>query len=138
MSNFNQELFQKIHDQITQHPGTHDQDSWESYCGTTRCVAGWAVHFSNGERDLWVRSMFGRLTPSTKELFQRVLADQHVRQEPGSEAVERTARTLLGLNAWQARGLFYGASRVEARELVKLAAEGRDEEFDKYLVGAGL
>lgn len=40
------ELAQKILDQITAHPETHSQDTWRSEdgeCGTTYCIAGWAV-----------------------------------------------------------------------------------------------
>jgi len=42
----NTDLFRKIHDQITTHPESHDQGDWESPCGTTRCVAGWALHLT--------------------------------------------------------------------------------------------
>lgn len=40
------ELAQKILDQITAHPETHNQDTWVdgfNSCGTTYCIAGWAV-----------------------------------------------------------------------------------------------
>lgn len=40
------ELAQRILDQITAHPETHDQGAWRSEngaCGTTYCIAGWAV-----------------------------------------------------------------------------------------------
>lgn len=49
-------LFQKVYDQITSQPETFDMESWESddeyedSCGTTRCVAGWALYFHEGQR----------------------------------------------------------------------------------------
>lgn len=45
----NRDLFRKIHEQITNHPESHDQGSFEGVdytCGTTRCVAGWANWFT--------------------------------------------------------------------------------------------
>jgi hypothetical protein len=60
----NRELFKKVYDQIAEHPDTHWQGDFEAdvedgaggyredgvpVCGTTRCVAGWALHFS-GQR----------------------------------------------------------------------------------------
>jgi hypothetical protein len=43
---FNVELAEKVLDQITKHPETHDQRYYTGYdvdCGTSACVAGWAV-----------------------------------------------------------------------------------------------
>lgn len=36
-------LRRAVHEQISIHPETHDQSNWHSSCGTTHCVAGWAV-----------------------------------------------------------------------------------------------
>lgn len=55
----NRKMFARIAVQIGDHPETHDQSSWEcsaeenseeydlpvEECHTTRCVAGWAIHF---------------------------------------------------------------------------------------------
>lgn len=41
-----QALRKAVLEQITLFPETHDQADWEIYnneCGTTRCIAGWAV-----------------------------------------------------------------------------------------------
>lgn len=43
----NHELFQKVLDQIKLHPEGHEQATYENSCGTTRCVAGWALHLHN-------------------------------------------------------------------------------------------
>lgn len=42
------ELRAKVLAQITSEPDTHDQYVWETVtsCGTSRCVAGWALHFA--------------------------------------------------------------------------------------------
>ncbi len=45
-------LATKIWDQIAEHPETHDQSSWEDECGTTKCIAGWAAHFSPNSNHL--------------------------------------------------------------------------------------
>ena len=47
----NRELFRQIRDWIKTHPSSHDNWMWESSygnpeCGTTRCTAGWAIHFA--------------------------------------------------------------------------------------------
>lgn len=42
----NQELFNKIADQIEAHPESHDQLDWGNSCGTEHCIAGWAAHLS--------------------------------------------------------------------------------------------
>lgn len=38
-----QETAQAVLDIIRMNPEYHNQGVWESYCGTTRCVAGWAA-----------------------------------------------------------------------------------------------
>ena len=44
------DIWRKIDAQITNHPESHDQGDFEDDldrdgCGTTRCVAGWGIHF---------------------------------------------------------------------------------------------
>lgn len=43
----------KVYHQITTEPDTFNMYAWEvlqsGSCGTTRCLAGWAVHFSGGK-----------------------------------------------------------------------------------------
>lgn len=38
----NQARYQRVLDQITNHPETWDQTDWHSPCETKHCVAGWA------------------------------------------------------------------------------------------------
>lgn len=42
------QLRQAVLDQIVTYPQTHDQRDWVSDCGTTACVAGWALILSSG------------------------------------------------------------------------------------------
>lgn len=58
----NAELAYRVLDHIEAHPEQHHQGSWwrASYCGSSGCYAGWAVHLS-GEtpgRDLFVGDVF--------------------------------------------------------------------------------
>lgn len=48
---FNEELWHRIHDQITQYPESWDQSDWghTEECGTVACVAGWACALSGWE-----------------------------------------------------------------------------------------
>lgn len=68
----NIQLAQKVLDQIETHPETFEMDSWSTfsyagreiynpatgayettdYCGTARCIAGWAIHFAAEERGI--------------------------------------------------------------------------------------
>lgn len=50
------QLRQAVLDQIVTYPETHDQRDWVGGCGTTACVAGWALIFAKGylpEGDAW-------------------------------------------------------------------------------------
>jgi hypothetical protein len=106
------ELFRKIHAQITARPETHSQDSFEwddnegeersdgvTLCGTTRCVAGWALHFYAPEQSIYdtarelgepldlaevAKELLGLTYGQAEELFSASL--------PESEAVALVAR----------------------------------------------
>ncbi|AMS02636.1 hypothetical protein BJD55_gp130 [Gordonia phage Yvonnetastic] len=58
MTEVNVELIDKVLEAVEKHPEQHDQGSWgfkEEGCGTTMCVAGWAVVLS-GHPHTWERS----------------------------------------------------------------------------------
>ncbi|QMP84435.1 hypothetical protein HUN42_00057 [Streptomyces phage Dagobah] len=111
----NRELFQKIHEVITLHPEQHDQSVWEEpdpTCGTTRCVAGWAITLTTG------KPVYGKgyvLHPATLALGKR----------PGVPSI---AGELLGLNDAEADVLFYRTGSDKARDVVKAFAEGRNDD----------
>lgn len=119
----NQALFQKIHDQITFHPETHEQISWvvfdEDYpngdsdnrpsdgtiCGTTRCVAGWAVWFSG----------YGHVYKYNCD------------HPDAPESWSTLGAKLLGLTDDEAGYLFLDTTNEQAAKLVeRYALKGRD------------
>ena len=85
----NTDLFAKIHDQITAHPETHNQDSW--WCGTTRCIAGWAVQLSKIDPDQ----------------HDRDFLEEYSRDHDVAPDYVLVAADLLGLTLHQAGRLFY-------------------------------
>lgn len=101
----NTHLFQKIYDQITQHPETHDQKQfeWTAECGTTRCVAGWAVAIHHQADSIYCRALEG-ITINTPDLPVNPDSPEGTRWL-SSTAVE--AMNLLGLTPEQAHDLFY-------------------------------
>ncbi len=122
---YNVALLRKVREQILHHPGTHEQASWiktvtlelpetpagaaqyptgkryfrhtqKVACGTTACVAGWAVQLAGmepvqGDIQAWADGVY------THQSFQ-------VTEEPGAqpEPIRSVARRLLGLNETQA------------------------------------
>lgn len=136
----NTELFRKIYDQIKENPGTLDMTSWEVVyvdpgeefynpvkqdweprnCGTTRCVAGWAAHFT---------------APSTHffDTMER-LAEEWGITGDGDVSVEvQVGSKLLGLDIGIARALFLGADDRDAFAVVQAFAEGNNEEAYRIL-----
>jgi len=126
---YNVALLRKVREQILHHPETHEQASWittvtfelfesaagavqyprgtryfrhmqKVVCGTTACVAGWAVHLAGmeplvGDIQAWSDGVY------TRQAFQ-------VTEEPGAgpAPIRSTARRLLGLNEIDADTLF--------------------------------
>ncbi|KPI09892.1 hypothetical protein OV450_3383 [Actinobacteria bacterium OV450] len=107
----NQEMFQRIRDQITMYPETHAQWSWEdtaSWCGTTRCVAGWALHFTNPNQNVFKTA--AQMCPDDSDDY-----------------VGEAAAKILGLTPLEAKQLFYHAGDSRAVELVEqYALKGRE------------
>lgn len=126
----NTELFKKIHDVIRADPAGFDMGTWEGLkdyghpaCGTTRCVAGWAVHFASGEGGLFA-IIDGRAeySPGVLALAGRLdVALSFDRDHP----VADLGAKVLGLERGD-RELFY-ADEKTAAEFVRLAAQGDDE-----------
>jgi hypothetical protein len=135
----NTELFRKIHEIISADPMKLEMSNWErrpidayrdpdttleqDLCGTTRCVAGWAVALTTGT-PLFV-GFSGVRHPAVKELFRAhglTFDDDFV--DLGAE--------LLGLDKTDAYRLFF-SSDLRAATVVGLFAEGQDEEALSYL-----
>jgi hypothetical protein len=113
----NTELFQQIHDIITTRPEAFDMATWEytKSCGTTRCVAGWAVHLTTGEPLFAVdASGFSNLHPSVEALAEDL----------GVEAdIQPVAGKLLGLETSDELYSFHVPASIASR-FVELAASG--------------
>lgn len=119
----NQELFKKVHDVISATPRDLEMSTWEepeNQCGTTRCVAGWAIFLTTGKPLYTPESNYMRMDPSVLELAgPTVTRDQDVK-------FEQIGADLLDLQfneCW----LFYADSGI-AREFVRLASEGKFDE----------
>lgn len=116
---FNTPLFKKIHEIINLKPELFDMASFEgdssSECGTTRCIAGWAIRLETGKP---LYDDEGEFTAPTHELADRLGV---------TVAPEDLGRELLGLPVDVASRLFYVNDGVGAR-FVELAAEGREAE----------
>ena len=124
----NTELFKQIDDIIApagQVDGSRfDMGSWES-CGTTRCVAGWAIHLTTGQ-PLWADGY--QQSDATLELAREHGTTMFSDREADFGAL---AGKLLGL-APQERELFYSEDEVAA-EFVHLAAQGRHDDARRVL-----
>lgn len=115
----NAERFARIEKHISLEGGAIDYDAfsmvtWERSCGTTRCVAGWAIYDEIGA-PLWHRyGMMSERTPEFQALLDRL----------GFGGIESAAADLLGLDHDLAQ-VFYTGEGV-AFEFVKAAARGAD------------
>lgn len=123
----NTELFKKIHDIIQTDPEGFDMWTWEGLkdyehpaCGTTRCVAGWAVHFASGEGGLYIVGERVEWTPGVLALAERLGVDF-----AGRRPVADLGLKVLGLERGD-RKLFHTDEKTAA-EFVRLAAQGDDE-----------
>ncbi len=116
----NIELFAKIDRRLTEEEGLLEMTSWEqdgeaTSCGTTRCVAGWAIYETTGF-PLW---QIGDedTTTATRQLAHRL-------GFASSFDFESIGRELLGLTNVEAGRLFYRDNET-AREAVRLYARGK-------------
>lgn len=125
----NTELFKKVHKSITLEEGLKfNMGSWESFtpegqepseCGTTRCVAGWAVYETIG-----VPLFNGKGSWSDEYL--------NLEMHYGAHSIVNVACKLLDIDLEVGNQLFYADEDV-AEQFVKFAAEG-DEEMAMYVL----
>ena len=139
----NTELFRKIYNQIKEKPGTLQMTCWEAVhvdpreefynplkrdweprnCGTTRCVAGWAAHFTGPSANFF-------------DTMERLAEEWAIVGGKFSVEVQVGSR-LLGLDIGNAEKLFLGADDEEAFTVVKAFAEGDNEEAYYLLSNIG-
>ena len=110
----NTPLLRRIMEHVTAHPDEHDQSSWgyRDGCGTTRCIAGWAVELSDAE-PLWRAPLrFGQFRGGARMADGRMLD------------VQDAAAELLGLTHAQALDLFEAWDIDEVWGVVKDITDG--------------
>jgi hypothetical protein len=140
VSRLNTELFKKIHEVVSANPQRHDQATWEGQsvgdCGTTRCVAGWAVHLATGQKVFRWESGVPNVLLSGATV--RLAREHGIPAESGDDpgVVPKVASKMLGLTDVEAEYLFY-ADDDRAREIVAAAAAGDIEAFQRVLYRAG-
>ena len=143
----NRAMFAEIDQLLNQFPELHDQNFWETdpqetgKCGTTRCVAGWAVWLAARDHglltqkrqmvDIQVRSeLVERLGLTTDDLEGEYYEDAVLTDHPVLGGI------LLGLTAEQAHSLFHDfdndrvADRVES--YAKTGEDIPEEEWENY------
>jgi hypothetical protein len=133
----NTELFKKIYKQIKKAPGSFDMANWEDRhvdpsdtfwnhfvkeaqprsCGTTRCVAGWASHFTAPRQ-----SFLKTINLLSQEWNTTVLGDP---SEVGAG--------LLGLSVRDAEQLFLYTNDERAVRVVKAFAKGKNKKALRIL-----
>lgn len=135
----NRELFQKIHDIIgAQDSWAHNQQTWESQgsCGTTRCVAGWAIHLTT-DAPVFIHDPAvtppAHLSPELVELARTRGISADSGDADYFDLIPLLARDLLGLTEKDAYTLFFVADTPEARTAVRMAARGDEAGFRQWL-----
>jgi hypothetical protein len=119
-----------ILDYITKHPEKHDQSDWfkgnydpdaTNSCGTTACVAGYAILFSNDPRFKYEKNVDGRyelvtIKPKSNDVFF---------DDAGME--------LLGLASIDASILFYETNNEQARQALEYLARGEQIDWSEII-----
>ena len=103
----NDVMIDRVLAQILYAPETHNQDTWakEDECGTTRCVAGWAVYFSD---DYFIQK------------YEWQTSGQPVRVSDGSTVLwSEAGADVLGIDLAQADYLFFETNNEQAVDFLK-------------------
>lgn len=117
---YNVDLMLAIRQQITAHPESHEQRFWaqRTECGTTYCIAGWAVTLT-GKAMEW-RSRPG---PSAEIEGAWRVSDLH-----GGRGISAVAADLLGLTGEEAESLFHQGNNARAlARLDELIETGKNQ-----------
>lgn len=153
---YNIELMSQILDIIENDPKKHDQSSFESdrhiphyegyeddpdwegdpysdgpyperdqcaeECGTTRCVAGWAIFLNNPGTDT--------LDDAMRMQLRLDFPDDVAARDRNMFSYSNTATRILGLTKLEAEALFYYASDVDARYILRSIVENGEFPWD--------
>lgn len=145
MAEINREMFGKIHELLIEFPELHEQGGWETdpaetgLCGTTRCVAGWAVWLGAQERGLLDKKRQKTGTEIRSDLaYDLGLVEGELDSNWYYGDYEVTAHpvlggTLLGLDGDQAYSLFHDMDNDRVVARVKSYAEtGADLSYEEW------
>jgi hypothetical protein len=132
----NREMFQQIHGLLLEFPELHRQQAWEAppeatgLCGTTRCVAGWAVWAE--ARRLGLLSRKRELTCG--EVLKAVALHHGIHNHGGpdpSALYEPVAARILGLTSDEAYDLFWDLDNDRVTDRVRSYAQTGDDLTDE-------
>jgi hypothetical protein len=121
----NIELFRKIDEVIQALPEQHYQGTWETTttCGTTRCIAGWAVALTTNA------PLFDRYGNPTRETLQ-------IARESGLSDgfnIGAIGRRLLDLTPQQAGRLFFTDDDTARKTVHAIATGGEPGEWPETI-----
>lgn len=106
-------LLRKTLEHITAHPEEWDQETWatQTPCGTTACLAGWAVTFA-GHELVWDEEDPGdRFCDCENCLAEGPRASQCI-VDGYPRSIHNAATHALGLTLSQSNTLFYGGNSL--------------------------
>lgn len=124
----NRKMFRELDEIIMEFPELHHQASWQSSpeqngtCGTTRCIAGWAVWLKAKELGLVSR----KRDDIDRDLLVQVaqhLGINRAEYQRQDELYGEAGALILGLDGWEADSLFHDYSTVRVPVRVKSYAE---------------
>lgn len=123
MSTLNSSMAERVLTQITEHPETHSQTTFEGVgydddvCGTTRCIAGWAVYFWAQDRGI-EGGVMDLAEAYVAEVGVATILDAIEYGEDsngdGVEDIEAAAAHILGLKYSESHPLFYNLNNYSA------------------------
>lgn len=123
MSKYNVDLMLEIKAAIESNPTAHDQKYWvrdTNVCGTTRCIAGWAIHLAGGYELMWSTEQFGNDSVTVADF---AYGASGVRYE-----IADLAAAEMGLNEDEMYDLFWtGDNEGALAKLDELIEKGKNQ-----------
>lgn len=129
----NRELFKKIHDVISVNPESFDMTAWEegdgTLCGTSRCIAGWAVSIAADA------PIYNPVKGADQHFYSPPVVDlvERMGLDPDDASIPLIAERLLGLTERQANLAFYRFDNERMAQFVKAAADGDTDRCTELL-----
>jgi hypothetical protein len=117
-SKYNVDLMLEVKHAIENDPSAHDQMYWvrSRTCGTTMCIAGWAVHLAGKHEFKFDYSHDGSLTVD------------YVRTPEGHSLVPDVAADLLGLDEDESYRIFWTQDNEAAMGMLdELIEKGKNQ-----------